>query len=81
MEYCRPDIEPDSGSSDDEASGEVSKYKENLDDQEHDEAVSYPPSNPSSLIWGNKIALIYLKSYIKITEDKIFFVDHISASS
>ena len=59
-----PDIEPDSESSDDGSSDEVSKYQEIPDDQEQEEVIPVPRRNPRILRQGYKRSLQLLKSDI-----------------
>ena len=76
-----PDIEPDNDSSDDGSSDEVRKYQDNPDYQEQEEVMSVPRRNPRILRQGNKREIQLLKSNIKNSNDKLFFVKHRTTGS
>ena len=59
-----PDIDPDSDSTYDGSSDEVSKDQENLDDQEQEEVVSVPCGNPRRIRRVDKSSLQRHKSDI-----------------
>ena len=79
--YYNTDIEPDSDSRDDGPSDKGRKYQENWDAQEQEEVVLVPRRNPRRLIRGYQRALSQLKSGIERSQDRIFFIKHMSAGS
>ena len=81
MSYLWPNIELESDSSDDGSSDEVIKYQKRPDNKEQEYVISIPRRNPRRIRRGDKISLRHLKSEIKISKDKLFFIKHTSAGS
>ena len=75
------EIEPASGSIDDNSSDKGRKDQDDLDDQEQEEVVLVPRRNPIRLRWGDQIASRQLKIDIEISKDKLFVIKHMSAGS
>ena len=78
VSYLWPYIEPDSDSSDCVSSNEGSKDKSKSDYQEQKEVVLFPHRNPRKLKQDDQRSLSQLKSNIERSNDKLFFIKHMS---